>query len=74
MMNNFRFWVFAGVNVSMERSVEGTTSFVAESGSPEGMGGGFWEVDLEIFFLLGTQPPPFPIVLYQLNLGILLGF
>lgn len=68
MMNNFSFWAFAG-SVSMERSVVETASFGMESGSPEGMGGEFLEVDLETLFLLGTQPPPFPIILFELNLG-----
>lgn len=67
MMNNFSFWVLAG-SVSMERSLVETASFGTESGSPEGMGGGFLEVDLEPLFLLGTQPPPFPIILFEHNL------
>lgn len=61
MINNFRFWVFAG-SESLEGSVAETASFVEELGSPAGTGGGFCDVDLEIFFLLGTQPPPFPII------------
>lgn len=72
MINNFRFWVFAG-SESMERSVAETTSLVAESGSPAGMGGGFWEEDLDIFFLLGTQPPPFPIIV-SIQFRVLSGF
>lgn len=64
MMKIFRFWVwvFSGTE-SLADSVAETASFMAESGSTAGMGGGgFWEVDLEIFFLLGTQPPPLPII------------